>query len=156
MRGGQVVDLYTVCACEMFESTLKKKFAPTVKKQNRMFRVFRSVFQVFRGRGRSGRVQKPVFMPWNRFFIIKSSFENPPRPLASGRVDVWLCALCLPSHSLCLQPTATKGRGTLPFPSLLAPARPVVGGSELLYLSRGPSLDTQIEFKTRPRRFKTF
>ena len=54
--------------------------------------------------------------------------------------------LCLPSHSLCLQPTATKGRGTLPFPSLLALARRAVGASELPYLSRGPSLDTQNRF----------
>ena len=42
----------------------------------RGFRGFRPVFQVFRGRGRSGRVREPIFMPRNRFFIIKSSFEN--------------------------------------------------------------------------------
>ena len=41
-----------------------------------VFRGFRSVFRVFRGRGWSGRVREPIFMPRNRFFIIKSSFEK--------------------------------------------------------------------------------
>ena len=42
----------------------------------RVFRGFRSVFRVFRGRGWSGRVREPIFMPGHRFFIIKSSFEK--------------------------------------------------------------------------------
>lgn len=54
--------------------------------------------------------------------------------------------LCLPGHSLCLRSTTTKGRGTLPFPSLQAPARSAVGGSELVYPSPRPSLDTQNRF----------
>ena len=47
---------------------------------------------------------------------------NPPRPLAAGRVDGL-------SDTLFLQSPATKGRGTLPFPSLLDWARMLVGGS---------------------------
>ena len=96
----------------------------------------------------------------NDFYPIFHFMNNPPRPLASGRVDAWLCA-SVPPQPLPVPPTNShQGEGNPPlplaFPSLLAPARPAVGASELLYLSRGPSLDTQIEFKTRPRRFKTF
>ena len=40
------------------------------------FSAFSVRFPGFRGWGRSGRVREPIFMPRNRFFIIKSSFEK--------------------------------------------------------------------------------
>ena len=73
-----------------------------------------------------------IFMKFYRFSppgrALHPRASNPPRPLASWRVDGWLCASVPPSHSLFLQTTATKGRGTLPFPSLQPPARRGVGG----------------------------
>ena len=70
---------------------------------------------------------------------------------ASGLRACRSLALCLCASQPLPVPPATsqqppRGGGTLPFPSLLAPARRGVGGSELPYLSRGPSLDPQNRF----------
>ena len=59
-----------------------------------------------------------------------------------------------PPNPLCLRSTTTKGRGTLPYPSLLAPARRGVGGPRIVFLPRGPSQVTWNVMKPDKSLFK--
>ena len=70
------------------------------------------------GSGGSLGPDKPVFDPLKRF-----QKNNPPRPLASGRVDVWLSSLSLPKN---LEPRL-QGRV---YPPLTPPCWAGAGGLE--------------------------